>query len=86
VLITRDEDNLFCWDEGDGGAAGLGHTDDATTPGLGVLADARTTPQPMLGALADACIVAGDGHSCALAEDGRVFAFGDCDGDWDGGL
>jgi len=91
VSITRDEGNLFCWDEGDGGATGLGHTDDATTPQpvLGALADARTTPQPVLGALADARtvrIVAGDGHSCALAEDGRVFAFGNCDGDWDGGL
>jgi hypothetical protein len=49
------------------GRTGLGHTDDATTP------------QPVVGALADARVVriaAGMHHSCALAEDGRVFAFG----------
>jgi hypothetical protein len=67
MAITRGEGKLYCWGEGGGGATGLGHTDDATTP------------QPVVGALADARVVriaAGAMHSCALAEDGRVFAFG----------
>jgi len=53
------------------GATGLGHTDNATTP------------QPVVGALADARVVriaAGYTHSCALVEDGRVFAFGTAHG------
>ena len=67
MAITRGEGKLYCWGEGGCGATGLGHTDDATTP------------QPVVGALADARVVriaAGMHHSCALAEDGRVFAFG----------
>ena len=52
------------------GATGLGHTDGVTTP------------QPVVGALADARVVRIAGgliHSCALVVDGRVFAFGYCD-------
>jgi hypothetical protein len=67
MAITRGEGKLYCWGQGAYRANGLGHTDDATTP------------QPVAGALADARvvrIVAGMTHSCALAEDGRVFAFG----------
>ena len=67
MAITRGEGKLYCWGEGAYGRTGLGHTDDATTP------------QPVVGALADARVVritAGMHHSCALAEDGRVFAFG----------
>jgi hypothetical protein len=67
MAITRCEGKLYCWGEGACGATGLGHTDDATTP------------QPVVGALADARVVriaAGMNHACALAEDGRVFAFG----------
>jgi hypothetical protein len=67
MAITRGEGKLYCWGEGANGATGLGHTDDATTP------------QPVVGALADARVVriaAGMDQSCALAEDGRAFAFG----------
>jgi hypothetical protein len=67
MAITRGEGKLFCWGEGTFGRTGLGHTDNATTP------------QPVVGALADARVVriaAGMIHSCALVEDGRVFAFG----------
>jgi alpha-tubulin suppressor-like RCC1 family protein len=67
MAITRGEGKLYCWGYGESGRTGLGHTDDATTP------------QPVVGALADARVVriaAGMNHSCALAEDGRVFAFG----------
>ena len=67
MAITRGEGKLYCWGEGGFGATGLGHTDNTTTP------------QPVVGALADARVVriaAGMLHSCALAEDGRVFAFG----------
>ena len=67
MAITRGEGKLYCWGEGAFGRTGLGHTDDATTP------------QPVVGALADARVVriaGGWNHSCALAEDGRVFAFG----------
>ena len=71
MAITRSEGKLFCWGRGKVGATGLGHTDDATTP------------QPVVGALADARVVriaACYRHSCALADDGRVFAFGCADG------
>ena len=71
MAITRGEGKLYGWGSGAHGATGLGHTDDATTP------------QPVVGALADARVVritAGLNHSCALAEDGRVFAFGRCHG------
>jgi len=71
MAITHGEGKLYCWGEGACGATGLGHMDDATTP------------QPVMGALADARVVriaAGFLHSCALAEDGRVFAFGYCPG------
>ncbi len=71
MAITRGEGKLYCWGEGADGATGLGHMDDATTP------------QPVVGALADVRVVriaAGYIHSCALAEDGRVFAFGSCPG------
>jgi hypothetical protein len=71
MAITRGEGKLYCWGRGAIGATGLGHTDDATMP------------QPVVGALADARVVrisAGYMHSCALAEDGRVFAFGECGG------
>ena len=67
MAITRGEGKLYCWGKGACGATGLGHTDTATTP------------QPVVGAPADARVVriaAGMTHSCALAEDGRVFAFG----------
>jgi len=65
-------------------ACGSSHTM-ATTRGEGKLYcwGEGTTPQPVVGALADARVVriaAGMHHSCALAEDGRVFAFGDCAG------
>lgn len=71
MAITRGEGKLYCWGRGWNGATGLGHTDDATTPQavVGALADARTVR-----------IAAGMLHSCALAEDGRVFAFGFCPG------
>jgi alpha-tubulin suppressor-like RCC1 family protein len=71
MAITRDEGKLYCWGEGEYGATGLGHTDDATTP------------QPVMGVLAGeraVRIAACAGHSCALTEDGRVFAFGECNG------
>jgi hypothetical protein len=71
MAITRGEGKLYCWGRGGYGRTGLGHTDDATTP------------QPVVGALADARVVriaAGMNHSGALAEDGRVFAFGGCGG------
>ena len=71
MAITRDEGKLYGWGWGASGRTGLGHTDDATTP------------HPVVGALADARVVriaAGMGHSCALTEDGRVFAFGKCCG------
>jgi alpha-tubulin suppressor-like RCC1 family protein len=71
MAITRGEGKLYCWGKGVSGRTGLGHTDDATTP------------QPVVGALADARVVriaAGFLHSCAHAEDGRVFAFGYCPG------
>jgi alpha-tubulin suppressor-like RCC1 family protein len=67
MAITRDEGKLYCWGQGEDCRTGLGHTDDATTP------------QPVVGALAGARvvrIVAGLVRSCALAGDGRVFAFG----------
>jgi len=76
MAITRGEGKLYCWGYGANGRTGLGHTDDITTP------------QPAVGALADARVVriaAGYNHSCALAEDGRVFAFGWCDGIPDAG-
>jgi hypothetical protein len=71
MAITRGEGKLYGWGEGGYGRTGLGHTGDATTP------------QPVVGALADARVVriaAGSTHSCALAEDGRAFAFGFCPG------
>jgi len=71
MAITRGEGKLYCWGEGEFGATGLGRTGDATTP------------QPMVGTLEDVRVVgitAGLMHSCALAEDGRVFAFGECVG------
>ena len=71
MVITRGEGKLYCWGDGEYGATGLGHTDNVTTP------------QAVVGALTYARIVriaAGFTHSCALAEDGRVFAFGDCAG------
>jgi alpha-tubulin suppressor-like RCC1 family protein len=71
MAITCDEGKLYGWGDGpidgENGATGLGHTHGATTP------------QPVVGALADARVVritAGSTHSCALVEDGRVFAFG----------
>ena len=70
MAITRGEGKLYCWGQGTYGATGLGHWDDATTP------------QPVVGVLADACVVrisAGMTHSCALVKDGRVFVFGMCD-------
>jgi alpha-tubulin suppressor-like RCC1 family protein len=71
MAITRGEGKLYCWGNGANGRTGLGHANNATTP------------QPVVGALADARVVriaAGMSHSCALAEDGRVFAFGECVG------
>jgi len=71
MAITRGEGKLYGWGVGMFGATGLGHTDDATTP------------QPVVGALADARVVriaAGAKHSCALVEDGRVFALGSAHG------
>ena len=67
LAITRGEGRVFCWGRGTHGATGLGHTGDAATP------------RPVVGALADARVVrmcAGNSHSCALTEDGRVFVFG----------
>jgi alpha-tubulin suppressor-like RCC1 family protein len=71
LVITRGEGKLYCWGNGAYGRTGLGHMDDATTP------------QSVVGALADARVVriaGGLHHSCALAEDGRLFAFGGCGG------
>ena len=68
VLAITAEGKLYACGRGDEGATGLGHT------------NCVTTPQPVVGALADARVVriaTGLHHSCALAEDGRVFAFGD---------
>ena len=76
MAITRGEGKLYCWGQGECGATGLGHRRDAMTP------------QPVIGALAETRVVriaAGLDHSCALAEDGRVFAFGDCVGIPDAG-
>jgi len=71
MAITRDKGKLYCWGEGGYGATGLGHTDNATTP------------QRVVGALADVRVVrvaAGFMHSCTLVQDGTVYAFGDCPG------
>ena len=71
MAITRGEGTLYCWGIGRFGRTGLGHMDDATTP------------QPVVGDLAGTRVVriaAGYTHSCALAEDGRVFAFGTAHG------
>jgi hypothetical protein len=71
MTITRDEVKLYCWGQGANGRTGLGHMDNVTTP------------QPLVGALADARVVrvaACCRHSCALAEDGCVFEFGCTDG------
>jgi alpha-tubulin suppressor-like RCC1 family protein len=67
VLMITAESKLYACGWGICGATGLGHTKDVVTP------------RPVAGALADAHVVritAGAGHSCALTEDGRVFAFG----------
>ena len=71
MAITRGEGKLYCWGEGEHGATGLGLRVDAVAP------------LPVVGALAEARVVriaAGMLHSCALTEDGRVFAFGNCGG------
>ena len=66
LALTVDRE-LFVCGQGNFGATGLGHPNDALTP------------QRVAGALADVRIVriaAGYRHSIALANDGRVFAFG----------
>ncbi len=72
MAITRGEGKLYCWGQGGCGATGLGHTDDATTP------------QPVVGALADARVVriaVSWRHSFVLVDDGNVLAFGDASND-----
>ena len=67
VLALTRERKLYAFGGGSYGVTGLGHTDDATTP------------QRVVGALAGARVVrlaAGYEHSCALADDGRVFGVG----------
>ena len=69
MAITRGAGKLYCWGEGGYGATGLGHMDDATAPNACMEEGARVVR-----------VAAGYTHSCALAEDGHVFAFGSCKG------
>ena len=71
MLALTTAGKAYACGAGNFGRLGLGHRNGVATP------------QPVAGALADARVVrvaAGQFHSCALTEDGRVFAVGKCAG------